>query len=323
MATAQDAAAVPGAGPEQPSPLAGAGAPGAPPAAAAVMARAGGENFPVASVALPRRVRRHLLALYGFARLVDELGDAAPGERLAALDWLQAELDAAYAGRAVNPLMRTLGATLAERKLPRGPFLRLIEANRIDQRITRYETWEQLQGYCALSANPVGELVLDVLGLATPERVALSDRICTALQLVEHCQDVAEDLRNGRIYMPAQDMRRCGCEEADLHAAHADAHVRALIALQTRRVHELLAQGAPLLDTLRGRPRIAVAAFIAGGRAAAQAIERAGFDVLAGPPQADSRARLRALFSVLAQRRAAGRGAGANRTAAMRAGGAR
>jgi squalene synthase HpnC len=273
------------------------------PEAAAVMARAGGENFPVASIVLPKRVRGHLLAIYGFARLVDELGDEAQGQRLAALDWLEGELDAAYRGCAEHPLMRTLAVTLRERELPREPFLRLIEANRVDQSVTRYETWEQLQGYCALSANPVGELVLGVFGLAGPERVALSDRICTALQLVEHTQDVAEDLRRGRIYMPAQDMRACGCSEQDLRATHASERVKALVALQTRRVHELLAQGAPLIDTLRGRPRLAVAAFVAGGRAAALAIERAGFDVLAGPPKAGGRARVRALFTVLGMSR--------------------
>lgn len=317
IATARDAAAGPGAR-AKPAPAAAptarAAAPAEPaalPATPAVMARAGGENFPVASILLPRRARRHLLAIYGFARLVDELGDEAPGDRLAALAWLEGELEAAYAGRASHPLMRRLGATLRQCELPRAPLLRLIEANRIDQSVARYESWEQLQGYCALSANPVGELVLGVFGLASAERIALSDRICTALQLVEHCQDLAEDLAHGRIYMPAQDMRACGVLERDLHAEHAGEAVRALVALQVRRVHELLGQGAPLLDTMRGRPRLAVAAFIAGGRAAAQAVEQAGFDVLAGPPKAGNRARLRALFAVLEQRRGARRAGGA------------
>jgi squalene synthase HpnC len=299
MATARDGAAATPARAKPP--------PAAAPTASAVMARAGGENFPVASILLPRRLRRHLLAIYGFARLVDEIGDEAQGDRLAALCWLEGELQAAYTGRAGHPLMQRLGAALRQCELPREPFLALIEANRVDQSVVRYETWEQLQGYCKLSANPVGELVLGVLGLASIERVALSDRICTALQLVEHCQDVAEDLTRGRIYMPAQDMRACGVAEQDLHAEHAGEAVRALIALEVRRVHELLGQGAPLLDTLHGRPRLAVAAFIAGGRAAAQAVERAGFDVLAGPPEAGNRARLRALFAVLEQRRGARR----------------
>ncbi len=167
------------------------------PTAAAVMARASAENFPVASRLLPRRERAHLLAIYGFARLVDELGDAAPGDRLAALDWLSGELDRAFAGEAEHPLMAALAPTLRECSLPREPFERLIEANRMDQRVSRYETWEQLRAYCALSADPVGELVLAVLGAGTPARIALSDAICTGLQLTEHCQDVAEDLGGG------------------------------------------------------------------------------------------------------------------------------
>lgn len=305
MVTARDAAAASGAR-VTPIPAAAQRA-FAPPAAAAVMARAGTENFPVASVLLPARERRHLLALYGFARLVDQLGDELGGDRLAALHWLEQELDAAYAGDASHELMVALTPTLRECELPRQPFLRLIEANRVDQRVGRYQTWEQLQGYCALSANPVGELVLCVFGLGSPERVALSDRVCTALQLVEHCQDVAEDLRAGRIYMPLDDMRACGCEVQDLYAPHASAQVKALIALQTRRVHELLGEGAALLDTMHGRPRLAVAAFLAGGRAAAIAIERAGFDVLPGAVKAGNRARLRALFAVLEQRRHARR----------------
>ncbi len=186
------------------------------PSAQAVMARAGSENFPVAARALSRRHRRGLLAVYGFARLADELGDDLEGDRLAALDWLEGELDRAYTGRARHPLLCGLQATLAEYALPRGPFARLIDANRLDQRVTRYETWEQLASYCELSANPVGELVLCVFELATPERIALSNRVCTALQLVEHLQDVAEDSSRGRIYLPEEDLLRFGCSHDQL-----------------------------------------------------------------------------------------------------------
>src|SRR4051794_13398316 len=165
------------------------------PSADAVMARAQTENFPVASRLLARAEREHLLAVYGLARLVDELGDAPEipsADRLGALDWLEAELDAALAGRATDPLMVRLGRTIAACHLPREPFTRLIEANRLDQRRERYETWEDLRSYCALSADPVGEIVLGVFGRHEQELIALSDRICTALQLAEHCQDVAE-----------------------------------------------------------------------------------------------------------------------------------
>jgi squalene synthase HpnC len=281
------------------------------PAAEAVMARAGGENFPVASRVLPRRARAHLLAVYGFARLVDELGDAegvgGVQDRLAALDWLEQELDRAFRGEATHPLLVSLAATVRECGLSREPFARLIEANRVDQRASRYETWAQLRGYCALSADPVGEIVLGVFGLSTPERVALSDSICTALQLTEHCQDVAEDLARGRIYLPAEDMRRFGCAEADLAGAHASEPLREVLAFEVARARALLADGAPLIAQLHGRPRLAVAAFAAGGSAALEAIERARYDVLAGPPRAGRVRRAAALARTLRASRRAGR----------------
>jgi squalene synthase HpnC len=272
------------------------------PAADAVMARARTENFPVASRLLPRRVRSHLLAIYGFARLVDELGDSADGDRLRALDWLEQELDRAYAGAARHPLLVALEPTLHECALPRGPFARLIEANRLDQRVGRYATWDELRAYCALSADPVGELVLRVFGADTPERIALSDSICTALQLTEHCQDVAEDLARGRVYLPAEDLARFGCSERELAAPHAGEPLRAVLAFEVARARGLLAEGSPLIGELHGRARLAVAAFVAGGRAALGAIERAGYDVLAGPPQAGSGARLLALGATLTGR---------------------
>jgi len=273
--------------------------------AEAVLARAETENFPVASRVLPRHVRGHLLAVYGFARLVDELGDSAPGDRLAALDALERDLDRAYAEHAEHPLLVRLQPTLRECSLPRAPFARLIEANRVDQRVSRYATWEELRGYCALSANPVGELVLGVFGMATPARVAFSDSICTALQLIEHCQDVAEDFAHDRIYLPGEDLARYGCAPSDLSATrdgvtqHAGEPLRALLAFEVARARELLIAGTPLIDELRGRERLAVAAFVAGGRAALKAIERAGYDVLSGPPRAGGRRRLLALAGVL------------------------
>jgi squalene synthase HpnC len=287
------------------------------PTASAVMARAAGENFPVASRLLPRHTRAHLLALYGFARLVDELGDSvgdprsADGtsgsgaqERLAALDELERDLERAYAGHARHPLLIRLQPTLRTCALPRAPFVRLIEANRTDQRVSRYQTWEQLRDYCALSASPVGELVLEVFGVATPARVALSDAICTALQLTEHCQDVAEDYARGRVYLPAEDLARCGCAVSDLAAEHASAPLRAVLAFEVSRARALLARGAPLIDELAdARQRLAVAAFVAGGRAALDAIERASYDVLAGAPRAGSPRRLLTLAQTLREHR--------------------
>jgi squalene synthase HpnC len=276
----------------------------------AVMDRARTENFPVASRVLPRSERAHLLAVYGFARLADELGDAAAGDRLAALDGLERELDRAFQSRAEHPLLVRLQRTLSECALERDPFSRLIEANRMDQRVVRYESWEQLRGYCALSADPVGEIVLGVLRKATPERVTLSNSICTALQLTEHIQDVAEDVAAGRFYIPAEDLARFGASHEDVRAAmeggdagaHALERVAATLAFEVRRARSLLDEGAPLIDTLAGRERLAVAAFVAGGRAALAAVRRAGFDVRAGPPSAGAARVAAALVAALAGR---------------------
>lgn len=273
------------------------------PSAAEVMARAGGENFPVASFVLPRAARAHLLAIYGFARLVDELGDSVDGDRLAALDELEADLDAAFAGRARSPLLRALTPTLNACSLPREPFVRLIEANRADQRVHRYESFEQLRGYCELSANPVGELVLRVFGLASEARIARSDEICTALQLIEHCQDVREDHAAGRVYLPAEELRACGCSEDELGAASASPALRAVIAIQMRRARGLLAAGLPLIGTLSGRPKLAVAGYAAGGLATIEAIEAASGDVLSDAPvRASGRGLALALARVLSRR---------------------
>jgi squalene synthase HpnC len=269
------------------------------PSAEEVMARAATENFPVAGRLLGSALRADLLAVYGFARLVDELGDTAAGDRLAALDWLSGELDAAFAGRAQHPLMVRLQRTIDARGLSRGPFERLIEANRLDQRRARYETWQQLREYCALSADPVGEIVLAIFGQSSPERVALSDRICTALQLAEHCQDVSEDHRRGRVYIPAEDLARFGCEESELAAAHASPSLQAVLAFEVDRARRLIGDGLPLLGMVRGRARLAVAAFAGGGSAALDAIERSGYDVLPGAPTASRTRRLAAIVATL------------------------
>jgi squalene synthase HpnC len=273
------------------------------PPAQEVMAHARVENFTVASRLLPRAIRGHLLAIYGFARLVDQVGDDLPGDRLAALDWVEAELDRVFGDEPTNPLMRRLALTVRACELPRDPFERLIAANRQDQSVSSYETIEDLLGYCRLSANPVGHLVLHVLGEATPERLRLSDDVCSGLQLTEHWQDVAEDLGRGRVYIPRADMRQLGCTPEDLERRPVEPAVRRLLAFEVQRAHLLLDSGVPLVRTLRGRAAIAVAAFVAGGRAALRAIERASHDVLDGAPRATRADRMRALTSVVTQSR--------------------
>jgi squalene synthase HpnC len=275
------------------------------PPPAAVRDRAQGENFPVASVVLGRRARGELLALYDYARLVDELGDSVDGDRLAALDWAEGELDRALNGQAAYPAMAALQPLVRAHGLQRAPFARLIEANRLDQRVSRYRTWGELQGYCRLSADPVGELVLGIFEAADPVLIALSDSICTGLQLTEHLQDVAEDLAHGRIYLPLEDLERFGVGEGDLAAAHASGPVRELVAFEHERARSLLRGGMPLVTALPRRAGLAVAAFVAGGLAALEAIERAGYDVLAGAPRAGRRLFARTLLVTLWRARGA------------------
>jgi squalene synthase HpnC len=279
---------------EQPAP----GLPDVP----AVLAQERGENFTVAGRLLPRAVREDLRALYGYARLVDDAGDEIEGDRLAALDWIEADLDRAYAGAARHPLLRALQPTIARHALPRAELVALIEANRMDQRVSRYETFADLRASCALSADPVGRLVLRVFGAATPERIALSDDVCTGLQIAEHCQDVAEDRARGRVYLPQEDLRRFGVADDELRGpGPASPRVRALVAFECDRARELLGAGVPLARSLRGRARFAIAAFTAGGRAALGAIAARDHDVLAGPPRASSARRAAELVRLLTE----------------------
>ncbi|HEV2242209.1 MAG TPA: squalene synthase HpnC [Streptosporangiaceae bacterium] len=267
--------------------------------------QAAGENFPVALRLLPARHREHLMAVYGFARTVDDIGDEAPPtQRPHLLDELEADLRRLYAsygptgtgsggasgsgGDDEEPrsrVVRSLAATVTDCAIPMQPFLDLILANRQDQVVSRYATFTDLLGYCRLSANPVGRIVLYVFDSFTPGRAELSDSVCTALQLAEHWQDVAEDLRAGRIYVPAADMETYGCTQQDLAQASAPPSVRALMAFETGRARTMLDAGAPLIGMLRGAGRVAVAGYVAGGRAALAAIAAADHDVLRATPR--------------------------------------
>ncbi|MFB8125901.1 squalene synthase HpnC [Streptomyces bacillaris] len=289
----------------------------------ATLGKAADENFPVAPFFLPRAWRDDLMAVYGFARLVDDIGDGdlAPGgadarhlglepgqsdDRLAMLDALEADLHRVFATTGQephHPLMSALRPTVRRRALTPEPFLGLIEANRQDQKVRRYATYEELAAYCELSANPVGRLVLALTGTTSPERVRRSDAVCTALQIVEHLQDVAEDLARDRIYLPAEDMDRFRVTEADLARPTAGASVRALIAYEVERASELLNEGPPLVGSVNGRLKLLLAGFVGGGRSALTAISAAGFDVLPGPPKPTKPSMLREVAVVLRRAR--------------------
>jgi squalene synthase HpnC len=278
----------------------------------AVAAKASGENFPVALKMLPRAWRQHLSALYGFARLVDDIGDEPlPGldpattdpavvtkTRLRLLDDLQADVGRIYAGQTPElAAIAALGETVNSCGVPQQPLDDLIQANRQDQVVTRYETFDDLVQYCELSANTIGQVVLYIFGQATPDRLKRSDSICTALQLAEHWQDVAEDLGNGRVYLPLADLKRFGVTEDDLAQPTAGDRVRSLLAFETERAIRMLDEGAPLVGTLGGAARLAIAGYVAGGRAALKAITGCGYDVLKQTPKPGKATTLAGLVS--------------------------
>jgi squalene synthase HpnC len=287
-----------------PASLAAAG-----PSEAAMAGKAAAENFPVALRMLPRRHRDHLMAVYSYARTVDDIGDeGAPEQRLALLADLEEDVRRLYAqsgsgtssaGRPRDPSVRGLASVVMDCGIPMQPFLDLIKANQQDQLVTRYETFEELLGYCTLSANPVGRIVLYVFGCSTPEREQLSDSICTGLQIVEHLQDVAEDFQAGRVYLPAEDLRSHGCTEEDLAGSTAPPQLRRLIKFETARTGSLISEGAPLVGQLRGAARAAVAGYLAGGRAAMAAIAAADYDVLAATPKPAKSRTVRELASAM------------------------
>jgi len=260
--------------------------------------QAGGENFPVALRVLPRDLRRGLVTLYDYARYVDDLGDEFAGDRLAALDRVAVIVRSGATGPDVPAALA--GATLLREHygVAAEDLLNLVQANVVDQRVTRYQTFADLLDYCRLSANPVGRAVLAIAGADTGERIELSDRICTGLQIIEHLQDVGEDFRAGRVYLPQTDLRRFSVTESMLSAGTASPPLRDVIRYETDRAVAYLNAGAPLVSALRGWPRLAVSAFLAGGRAAAATVRRADYDVLgrdcSPPKRAVARAYLRA-----------------------------
>ena len=245
-----------------------------------VIAKARDENFPVAMRLLPSRRREQLLAIYAYARLVDDVGDELEGDRLAALDWLESELTLALAGKATHPVFVRLQQSIESANLQEAPFRDLIEANRRDQTVTSYATFDDLVGYCALSANPIGRLVLQVFDAETPERAALSDDVCTALQVIEHLQDVREDAERGRVYLPGEVLHAAGCAVDELTAASASPSLRRVIAVESARARVLLGSANPLLRSLSGPSRLAIVGFAAGGLAALDAIAAVDCDVL-------------------------------------------
>ena len=265
------------------------------------------ENFTVGSRLLPSDKRRHFYAIYAFCRFVDDLGDEFEGDRLQALDYWEVEVEACFSGTPTHPYMVAVWDTIRSFDIPREPFLRLIEANRMDQTTKRYATYADLDHYCRHSANPVGHLVLYVCGHRDEERQRLSDFTCTALQLANFWQDVARDHAMGRIYIPREDMDRFGYTEEQLAQGVVTDGFRSLIAFEVDRARDLFHRGLPLVDLVDGSLKLDVALFSKGGLSVLDSIERQGFDVLSHRPVVGRAKKLRLLIWTLLKLKLLGR----------------
>lgn len=254
-----------------------------------ISARAAGqstaENFPVALRLVPKPAQEKLRRAYAYARLVDDVGDTAQGDRLALLDFLEQDVRRLFPGAQQLsagpqlPTVRDLQAIVDECELPPEPLLDLIEANRVDQLVAAYETFDDLLDYCRLSAAPVGRIVLHIAGAVTDRNIADSDAVCAALQVLEHCQDVREDAAAGRVYLPAADLRAGGVQPTELDADSTSTPLRRVVAAQVDRAAVMLGDGRPLIRRLSGWSRLAVAGYVAGGLATVDALRRADHDV--------------------------------------------
>ena len=242
------------------------------------------ENFTVVSWLVPRSLRPYMYSIYAFCRFTDDLGDEAEGDRLALLDGWKEDLHRCYKGTPRHPVLVALQQAIHRFDIPPEPFLKLIEANRMDQRVNRYQTFPDLLNYCEYSANPVGHMVLYLFGYRDRERQRLSDATCTGLQLANFWQDVWRDWEMGRIYIPLEDMAGFGYSESRLAAREGDDAFPKLMAFEVERARQLFAEGRKLADKVDGRLRLDVKLFNLGGLAVLDAITDIGYDVLRQRP---------------------------------------
>ena len=258
------------------------------------LARRHYENFPVASRLVPREMRPHIAAIYAFARIADDFADEgsrSDDARLALLDDWGRRLHAAAAGEAgdaqdpdVAAVFQALGATIRRCDLDVRLFDDLLSAFRQDVLVTRYETWEDLLEYCRRSANPVGRLVLSVAGYRDPRTAAMSDGVCTALQLTNFWQDLDRDWQKGRLYVPASVVSACGAREDDLGRRRMTPEWQRAMRDLSGRTRGLFERGRPIADAVRGRLRWELRATWLGGVRVLDGLERCDFDVFRARP---------------------------------------
>jgi squalene synthase HpnC len=250
------------------------------------LARTHYENFSVASWFLPKRLRPHFYSVYAYCRISDDLGDEVGDaqQALALLDEWERELEACYAGEPRHPVFIALRETVRACQIPQHEFADLLKAFRQDQTVHRYETFEDVLGYCRYSANPVGHLVLYVCGYRDAERQQLSDFNCTALQLANFWQDVSLDWQKGRIYLPLEDMRRFGVSEREIAERRPTPEFLKLMKFEVGRAREWFERGLPLVGLVNRELATDIELFSRGGQEILHAIERQGYDVLRQRP---------------------------------------
>ncbi len=253
------------------------------------LARAHYENFPVASILLPVSMRPHIAAIYAFARTADDYADE-PGrssaERLDLLDGWERQLeDAARGEPGASPVFLAVADTMERCGLPVRLFLDLLSAFRQDVTVSRYATWPDVMDYCRRSADPVERLVLGVAGVRDPETHRASDAVCTALQLANFWQDLGRDYRNGRIYVPAEEMVRHGVSETELDADSMSPAWRATVRACVERTHTLFASGRTVADRVSGRLRWELRATWHGGVRILEKIAAQDYDTLHRRPK--------------------------------------
>jgi squalene synthase HpnC len=258
------------------------------------LARTHYENFSVASWFLPKSLRQHFFNVYAYCRISDDLGDEVgnAAQSLELLDQWESELNACYDGHPRHPVFVALAETVRKFEIPKHEFLDLLTAFRQDQKASRYDTFNDLLGYCRYSANPVGHLVLYVCGYRDAERQQLSDYTCTALQLANFWQDVSVDYAKGRIYLPLEDLRRFGVSEGEIQNGRNTPQFCAMMRFEVARAREWFAQGLPLAKKVARDLALDIELFSRGGLEILNAIESQDYAVLGRRPAISKRRKL-------------------------------
>jgi len=266
------------------------------------LARTHYENFTVASWLLPRRLRQHFHNVYAYCRWADDLADESgeDSRALSLLNWWRQELICCYEDRPRHPVMVALSETIHQFHIPQDPFLDLLVAFEQDQRVKRYQTYDELLGYCRNSANPVGRLVLYLCESYNAENADLSDSICTGLQLANFWQDVARDFDIGRVYLPGEDCRQFGYSDEDLKSRRFTPAFAELMQFEVERTRYLFQRGWPLVERMPRDVRIDIELFIQGGLAILRKVEEVGYNVWQTRPVLSKMDKVRLLATALA-----------------------